>query len=213
MAVRGAGEGHVTADVGTTRQRILAAGTALFAERGYAASSMRELAERAGVALSASYYHFPGKRDVLLAIMDEAMEHLERGALDVLALDLPPLERLPALVHAHVRVHLEEPQRARVADGELRSLDTESRDRIVAVRDRYESYFRSLLKEGIEAGDFDRSLDVPVVAMAIITMGTATVEWWHPGGRLSIDQTASVLSRLAVAMAVHGGEHSAQRSS
>lgn len=188
-----------------TRRRILEAGRELFAERGFAASSMRELAERAEVALSASYYHFPSKRDVLLAIMEEAMDHLEQGALEVLALERPPLERLPALVHAHVRVHLAEPNRARVADTEIRSLDPKARTEVVARRDRYEFYFRDTLRQGIEDGCFDSSLDVTVVAMAIITMGTATVEWWRPDGRLSIDETAVLLSALAVAMAVHGG--------
>lgn len=188
-----------------TRRRILDASTRLFSEKGFAASSMRELADRAGVALSASYYHFPGKRDVLLAIMTEAMEHLERGALQVVGRDLPPLRRLPALVEAHVRVHLDEPDRARVADGELRALDPPAREEVVANRDRYESYFRTALADGIEEGCFSDSLDVPVTAMSIITMATSTVEWWRPDGRLSIDETASILSRLAVAMAVHGG--------
>lgn len=203
VALRGTEAQHKAANSGT-RRRILEAGTALFAERGYAASSMRELAERAGVALSASYYHYPGKRDVLLAIMTEAMDRLERGALEVIALDLPPRERLPALAHAHVRVHLEEPDRARVADGELRALDPRVRAAVVSSRDRYESYFRAVLSDGIEEGCFEAALDVPVVAMAIITMGTAAVDWWRPQGRLSIDETASILSGLAVSMAVHG---------
>jgi AcrR family transcriptional regulator len=205
MTRRGNVGTRVAAD-GGTRQKIIAAGTALFAERGSAASSMRELAERAGVALSASYYHFPGKRDVLLAIMTEAMEHLERGAVEVLARDLPPIERLPELVQAHVRMHLEEPDLARVADGELRALDPEAREEIVAIRDRYEDYFRTVLAAGIEDGSFSPTLDVPVTAIALITMGTATVEWWRPDGRLSIDETASILSRMAVVMAVHGYE-------
>ena len=203
MTRRGNGGTRVAAD-GGTRQKIITAGTVLFAERGSAASSMRELAERAGVALSASYYHFPGKRDVLLAIMTEAMENLERGALEVIARDLTPIERLPALMRAHVRVHLGEPDLARVADGELRALDPEARTEIVAIRDRYEAHFRTVLVEGIEDGSFSPDLDVPVTAMALITMGTATVEWWRPEGRLSIDETASMLSRMAVTVAVHG---------
>jgi len=203
MTSRGNDEQRQAAD-GGTRQKIIVAGTSLFAERGSAASSMRELAERAGVALSASYYHFPGKRDVLLAIMTEAMKNLERGALEVLAADLAPIERLPALMSAHVRVHLEEPELARVADTELRALDSEARAEIVGIRDRYEAYFRTVLIDGIEDGSFSPALDVPVTAMALITMGTATVEWWHPEGRLSIAQTASILSRMAVTVAVHG---------
>lgn len=202
------GGGQLTADLGTTRTRILEAGTKLFAERGFAASSMRELAERAGAALSASYYHFPGKQDVLIAIMDEAMENLEQGALAVLERGLEPLPRLSELVRAHVRAHLEEPERTRVADGELRAMQPAARERTVEARDRYEAYFRRTLEEGIEDGSFEAGLDVPVVAMAIITTATSTVDWWKPHGRLSIEETAVIISRLAVAMARHGGSAS-----
>jgi AcrR family transcriptional regulator len=198
--------GNGGAPEGATRDRIIAAGTKLYAERGYAAASMRELAGRAGVSLSASYYHFPGKQDVLVAIMVEAMERLERGALEVLERGLPPLERLPALVRSHVIVHLEAPDAARVADRELRSLEPESQPKIISLRNRYESYFRDALSEGVANGSFSDALDVPVTAMAIITMSTATLEWWRPDGRLNPEQTGEVISDLALAMALHGDQ-------
>jgi AcrR family transcriptional regulator len=185
-----------------TRARIIAAGTELFAERGYAAASMRHLAERAGVSLSASYYYFPGKQDVLVAIMEEAMVRLEGPAREVMMHDLEPLERLAELVRAHVRMHLNEPELARVADGELRALERASRTRVIAWRDRYEAYFRETLAAGVERGVFSEGLDVPITAMAIITMATGTAEWWRPKGRLTVDEAAALLSDLAVAMAV-----------
>ena len=187
---------------GLTRTKIVAAGTELFAERGYAAASMRHLAERAGVSLSASYYYFPGKQDVLVAIMEEAMARLDGAATEVMERGLEPLERLAELVRAHVRVHLEQPELARVADGELRALAGPSRERVIAWRDSYEAYFRDTLAEGVETGAFAPDLDVPITAMAIITMGTGTVEWWRPGGRLTRDETAALLSDLAVAMSM-----------
>lgn len=187
---------------GETRARIIAAGTELFAERGYAAASMRQLAELAGVSLSASYYYFPGKQDVLVAIMEEAMLRLEAGARDVMARDLEPLERLAELVRAHVCVHLEEPELARVADGELRALGGASREDVIAWRDRYEAYFRKTLAEGVDQGVFSDGLDVPITAMAIITMATGTAGWWRPKGRLSADEAAALLSDLAIAMTV-----------
>lgn len=187
---------------GLTRTKIVDAGTELFAERGYAAASMRELAERAGVSLSASYYYFPGKQDVLVAIMEEAMSRLEKAGAEVMERELEPLERLAELVRAHVRVHLEQPEQARVADGELRALAEPSRGRVIAWRDSYEAHFRETLTEGVETGAFYANLDVPITAMAIITMATGTAEWWRPKGRLTRDEAAALLSDLAVAMCV-----------
>ena len=52
-----------------TQQRILEAARELFAERGYAGTSIRDIAERLSMTKAALYYHFPGKQDVLVALV------------------------------------------------------------------------------------------------------------------------------------------------
>jgi AcrR family transcriptional regulator len=66
-----------------TRSRILDAAIALFRERGFAGSSIRELAERAGMTTAAMYYHFQGKDQILEALFDPCLEGLR-------AIDAPP---------------------------------------------------------------------------------------------------------------------------
>jgi len=70
-----------------TRVRILDAARTLFAEQGYAGTSVRDLTERLAITKAALYYHFPGKADVLLALVrpvlaaiDELAERVERDA-------------------------------------------------------------------------------------------------------------------------------------
>jgi AcrR family transcriptional regulator len=60
-----------------TRARILDAARALFAERGYAGASMRDLAEALGMTKAAVYYHFPGKADILLALVEPLLVELD----------------------------------------------------------------------------------------------------------------------------------------
>jgi AcrR family transcriptional regulator len=67
--------GAVTTD---TRQRILDAATELFVERGYEATSLREIAERVGVTKAALYYHFPGKEDLLRALLEPLEEFQQK---------------------------------------------------------------------------------------------------------------------------------------
>lgn len=188
-----------------TRELVRSTSTELFAERGFAATTMRNLADRAGLPLSAFYYYFRSKYDVLLAIMDAAMTRLEDGVEDVAGGSLPPDERLVALVARHVEVHLADPDSARVADNELRSLGDDDREAIVARRDRYEANFRSTLDEGVRSGRFAPDLDLPLASMAILTMATSVIDWWRPGGRYTIEQTAEVIGRFALAIAVGGG--------
>jgi AcrR family transcriptional regulator len=60
-----------------TRVRILDAARALFADRGYAGTSMRDLADALGMTKAALYYHFPGKADILLALVEPLLDSLD----------------------------------------------------------------------------------------------------------------------------------------
>jgi AcrR family transcriptional regulator len=192
-----------------TRELIIDTSTRLFAERGYAASTIRELTERAKLPLSAVYYYFPGKYELLLAIVDAAMARLEAGADAMAGAEGTAAERLAALVRHHVDVHLREPDAARIADRELRSLRQPELDAIIERRDRYEQLFRSILDDGVRAGEFSPGLRIPIASAAIITMSTAVIDWWHPGGALNSDETGQVLAGFAVALATGGAPHTA----
>jgi AcrR family transcriptional regulator len=183
-----------------TLDLVLNTSTELFAERGYAAATMRELADRAQVPLSTFYYYFRSKYDVLLAIMDTALSRLERGADDVWDDSLAPDAQLRALVDRHVRVHLVNPEAARVADGELRALQPSDREAIVARRDRYERRFRDVLEAG-RGNCFRDDLDVAVAGIAILTMSTAVIDWWQPGGPHPVEHTAALIGRFALDLA------------
>jgi AcrR family transcriptional regulator len=184
-----------------SRETILRASTAVFAERGFAAASMRDIAERAGMPLSAFYYYFPSKRDVLVAIMLSVLDELDSSCVEAIARAEGPAEKLAAMVGSHVRVHLADPAAARVADAELRPLQGEPRETVIARRDAYEGRFRSVLEEGRRSGDFAAGLDVSVAVMSILMMSTGVVAWWRPDGPLSIDQTAEVIGGFAVSIA------------
>lgn len=185
----------------TTLDLVLSTSTELFAERGYAAATMRELADRAELPLSTFYYYFRRKYDVLLAIMDVAQGRLEQGLTEVDGSGLGPDEQLRELVDRHVRAHLLDPAAARVADGELRALLPADRKAMVARRDRYERRFREVLTAGIADGCFSAELDVPIASIAILTMCTGVVDWWNPGGRHSADETARLLGVCALGIA------------
>jgi AcrR family transcriptional regulator len=184
----------------STRELVLTTSTELFAERGFAATTMRDLADRADLPLSAFYYYYRRKYDVLLAIMDTAMARLEATAEEAWDRGLDPDAQLVALVRSHVHVHLDRPDAARVADRELRALAKGDRATIVARRDLYERRFREVVGEGVERGHFDPALDIALAAMAILTMSTNVVDWWRPGGRLGIDETAIRLGGFALAL-------------
>jgi AcrR family transcriptional regulator len=78
-----------------TRDRILDAARELFAERGYAGTSIRDIAERLAMTKAALYYHFPGKQDVLAALVEPWL--LEIDGLAEWAEGQQPVDRQEAL--------------------------------------------------------------------------------------------------------------------
>jgi AcrR family transcriptional regulator len=199
---RRAQQGPTETELGaTTRELVRKTSTELFAERGYAATSMRQLADRAGLPPSAFYYYFRSKYEVLLATMDAAMSNLENDVERAAGASDTPEDRLKTLVARHVAVHLADPDIARVADGELRALHPEDRDAMLKRRDAYERHFREVLAEGVASGRFDSELDIPVACMSILTMATGVIDWWRPGGRYSREETSEMLGAFALALA------------
>ncbi|MEV4416427.1 TetR family transcriptional regulator [Catellatospora sp. NPDC049609] len=88
-----------------TRERILAVAAALFAERGYRATSMQEIADRVGITKAALYYHFAAKEDVLHELTGPVLDDLENALNEAEAGGDPEAVRWRA-IEAFVDVHL-----------------------------------------------------------------------------------------------------------
>lgn len=88
-----------------TRQRILAIAAALFAQRGYRATSMQEIADRVGITKAALYYHFAAKEDVLHELTGPVLDELEQALNAAEAAGDPETVRRQA-IEAFVDVHL-----------------------------------------------------------------------------------------------------------
>ncbi|SDE50243.1 TetR/AcrR family transcriptional regulator [Limimaricola pyoseonensis] len=166
-----------------TKAEIGAAALRLFAERGYAAVSVRDIAERVGIRPSAIYNHFPGKQDILVGLLESHMERL----LAALARGVPgtgdPAARLDAFVRLHVGYHIRRPDEVFIAYMELRSLEPENLARIKTLRRRYEAALRAILEDGRATGRF--AIDEPFVAtMGLIAQITGVTNWYREGGRL-----------------------------
>ncbi|RLQ88535.1 TetR/AcrR family transcriptional regulator [Notoacmeibacter ruber] len=166
-----------------TRNELRREALRLFAERGYAAVSMRDIAEAVGVRQGAIYNHFAGKQDLLAALMIEHMETLILALDEALSGESGPIARLQAFVRFHVGYHIDKPDDVFIAYMELRNLEPEGRERVHALRNRYEAVLRDVLAEGLRNGAF-RGPDAAVQARALIAMMTGVTVWYREGGRL-----------------------------
>lgn len=184
-----------------TLQHVLDTSTQLFSERGFAATSMRQLAERAGLPISAFYYYFSGKYDVLTGIIETSIGDCQSALEDAHDPTATADARLHQLVRTHVLYHVQHPVAAHVADSEMRSLEPGDLRRVLKQRRTYEQPFRDALEAGVKSGVFSKDLDVTIATNLILTMSTGVIYWFKPGGKKSSQQVADRIADYAVQLA------------
>jgi TetR/AcrR family transcriptional regulator, cholesterol catabolism regulator len=181
----------------STEQRILDVATVFFYEKGYHATTMREVAAGVGIKAGSLYNHFPSKEELLFQIAEGVMQDLLAAGREEVATTDEPSDQLRALVRAHVVYHAEQRFRAKVADDQLNALGPDRRAAVVAVRDEYERLWRDVLDAGRQAHGWVVP-DTPVVTFAITTMCTAVDVWYRENGRLTPSEVADVYEGLAL---------------
>jgi AcrR family transcriptional regulator len=172
----------------TNRGTVLDAACLLFADRGYRATSMKDIATELGVRAPSLYNHVTSKQEILYAIMDKAMDRALAalaGALD--GVD-DVTEQLRRATESLVLDFLRYPAEVTVCNVEVRSLDPGYRLAIVAKRDRY---------GGCRTGRF-RTPTPQIAAFAVLEMGNSAKSWFKPGGRYTETYVARAYGDFAL---------------
>jgi AcrR family transcriptional regulator len=179
----------------SVRDKVLAAAVQLFAEYGYHAATMRDIARIAGIQAASIYYHYSSKQALLIEIMQTHMRQLNANLERIVSKQDTVYQRLYEAISNHIRLHTTYKSEFFIIDTEIRALEVENRDKILALRDQYENLFQKLLREGIEKGVL-RQTDVKVSSYAIIAMCTEVAQWFRPSGRLSVQQVIEIYSEM-----------------
>ena len=174
-----------TADGQPRLERIRAAARQHFAERGFAAASMRAIAAYAGITISTLYFHCTTKEQLLFDVLMDGMHQLSQGLRASIDAAAPTwADRLTAAIAFHVQFCAEQAFGTAVSKTDLLDLTPEHRAQYVAVRDEYERQFRDLIRWGIAVGEF-RRVDPVLASFALIGIGQTVGRWYQPGGRLT----------------------------
>ena len=176
----------------------------LFRDRGYAGTSIRDIARALSVQGASLYSHVTSKEDVLWSIVARTANRFEAAA-DAAEADAEarrpgdPMEALAALVHAHVAVLTADVDAAGVFVHEWRALGPERRAEILARRDAYQARFRRRIEDGVAVGAFALT-DVALATSTILSALNGVAAWYDPAGRLPADRIADHLVDLTTRM-------------
>lgn len=182
-------------DTRSVRERILAAAVQLFAQYGYHAATMRDIARISGIQAASIYYHYASKQALLVEIMDTHMRTLIANLQRIMLETSSSEQQLYEAIANHIRLHTTHKAEFFIIDTEIRALEEEQRGVILPLRDQYELLLQSLLREGMEQGIF-RQVDIKIASYALIAMCTEVATWFRPAGRLSVQQVIDIYTQM-----------------
>lgn len=176
------------------RSDLLRAAARLFVEKGFAATTTRDIAEAVGMRSGSPFYHFRSKQELLKAVIIGGLEAGQARLQAETAAIADPEQRLHAMVRAHLGNLLEGECPAPMLLGETRALEAADRAEIGAAFDRYQQPWQSVLDALAQSGKL-ASAAAPV-RLLLFGMLNWTTQWYRADGPLSLDQLAESCTAL-----------------
>ncbi|MEO8287854.1 MAG: TetR/AcrR family transcriptional regulator [Chloroflexota bacterium] len=179
------------------KEQIYSTARSLFRERGYPATTVRDIAREMNMQAGSLYAHIDSKEDVLWEIVSKAADQFLAAAEPIAASDLMPTEKLRELVRAHVRMLSDNLAEATIFLHEWKFLSEARRHVIAERRDRYESLYRRVVEEGIASGEFAPT-DPKIATLLVLSAVNWMPQWYNPNGPLSPGAVADSFSDLVL---------------
>jgi AcrR family transcriptional regulator len=178
-----------------TRDEILEAATQIFGQKGFHATSMQDIAEAVNLQKASLYYHISSKQEILVEVLDRAIDLLIERMQEVMASPLPSDKKLRRAMQVYLCSLLEHRDVAAVLLMEHRSLEPELLARHIPRRDCFEALWRDLLQEGVSNQVFFCE-DPALASRAILGVMNWAITWYRPDGSLSAEMIANQFTDL-----------------
>src|SRR5919199_6016289 len=163
----------------TRREELTQIAARLFAEKGYAGTSLADLAGELGVQKPSLYHHIASKEDLLWEVASDGATAFH-AALDAVP-EANAADRIRLALRAHLAVVAAQLDVATVFLREWRHPEGERREQFVAERRRYEERIRELFRDGVEGSELRTDLDVPTAALLFLSAANWAYTWLRPG--------------------------------
>jgi AcrR family transcriptional regulator len=177
-------------------ERILAAATRLFGERGYPSTSMRDIGEAVGLLAGSLYSHISSKEAVLFQIVESGLDRYLGALLPIVESQEPADVRLRLAVKAHVELVTGHVEESLVALHQWKFLSGENRQKIEAKRHAGADAFARILADGIDSGVFQPVANRQITISGILGTLNWVPEWYSPKGPATPEEIGDELADL-----------------
>ena len=168
---------------------LIEAAGALFREKGYAATTVRDIAAAAGILPGSLHYRFPTKESLLIALMERGITTAIDAVSQSIASSHGPRHRIEAAIAAHLKLLLRDDDAVYVLLYEHRALCGAAREEVVRLRDRYDALWDGLLYSALGAC-MVRPVDLKLARLFLLGALNWSAQWYTPVGLYTCDQVA-----------------------
>ncbi len=165
------------------KEQIFRTAAELFREKGYVASSMRDLAQKLGIEAASLYSHIRSKEEILYNIclnmaaeFRKSLEEVEKHK------GITASEKFRRGIIGHVQVMAKDLTASAVFMNEHRHLSQPYLRDFLLLRINYINRFKSIIEEGVKSGEFKSNIDVKLAVMTLFSSFNWMPQWYQPGG-------------------------------
>jgi AcrR family transcriptional regulator len=189
--VRTTGELTVLDQINATdkvRKKIVDAASVLYAQKGFAATSIQEIAEAAGVTLPVTYHYVKKKSEIMRLIMEDVLNTFREGLTHEIKGLEDPQRKLATAMELYLEIVDRHREKLLLIYQKSASLDRASKTRVMQLEVEVSEIFGGIVREGIDLGLF-KAVDVDFMAYNIIILAHMWVlKGWHFKQRLTLDR-------------------------
>lgn len=176
---------------------ILQRAATMFRERGFAASSMRDLAETVGIEAASLYNHIRSKNEILEAICFDVANIFNEKIQEVESGRQSNINKIESILRFHVEQMVDNYEKVIVSDREWRHLDEPYRANFQNQRRAYRKRFAAIIEDGIVKGEI-RRIDAPTAVLVMLHAVNGIESWHRSKVKMSADELANNMIRILI---------------
>lgn len=179
------------------KEQVIRTASELFKEKGYSATSMRDLAQALGIEAASLYSHIKSKEEILQALCFNMAKKFQNSLDDVESADISFSERLRRGILGHIHVMADELTASAVFMNEHRHLSQPFLRDFLLMRINYINRFKKIIEGGIKSGEF-KQVDTKLAVMTLFSSLNWMPHWYDPSGLIDPNQLGNQLADMLI---------------
>lgn len=180
------------------KEQVIRKAAELFREKGYAASSMRDLAQKLGIEAASLYSHIKSKEEILQNLCFDMAAEFRKSLDEVEKLNVSSGEKLKRGIIGHIQVMAKDLTASAVFMNEHRHLSQPWLRQFLLLRINYINRFKEIIEQGVRNGEFKSSIDRKLAVMTLFSSLNWMPMWYDPNSAINSSQLGEQLADMLV---------------